>query len=188
VAVSIERRRALFLDRDGVINEDCGYCHRIDQWVWVPGIFETIKTANRLNLAVIVVTNQAGIARGYYDEAHFLALSRWMREELARNDAPINAVYYCPYHPEGQPPYDRNSPLRKPGPGMLLQAARDHDIDLSRSLLIGDQESDIQAGRAAGLSGTALLAHDAKPRHSAADIVLTHHAQASAWLESNAPQ
>jgi D-glycero-D-manno-heptose 1,7-bisphosphate phosphatase len=186
LAASIEYRRALFLDRDGVINEDCGYCHRIDQWVWVPGIFETIKTANRLNFAVIIVTNQAGIARGYYDESHFLALSRWMREEFDRNNAPITAVYYCPYHPDGRPPYDRNSPLRKPGPGMLMQAARDHELDLKRSLLIGDQESDIQAGRAAGLARTALLARAAPTSRSAADIVVANHAEARAWIESSA--
>jgi D-glycero-D-manno-heptose 1,7-bisphosphate phosphatase len=174
-------RRALFLDRDGVINEDRGYCHRIEDFAWVDGIFDTVRTANALGFAVIVVTNQAGIARGYYTERDFQRLTDWMRTEFEAAHAPIASVYYCPHHPEGMHPYNIVSPNRKPAPGMLLQAAADHRLELARSLLIGDQESDILAGRAAGLAHTALFApHGVRP--TTADTVLAGHGEACEWI------
>jgi len=141
----MKRRLALFLDRDGVINIDQGYVHRVDQFVWIPGVFDTARTANRLGLAVIVATNQAGIARGYYSERQFQELTDWMKAQFAAADAPLAGVYYCPYHPDGLPPYDKDSPFRKPGTGMLVQAAAEHGLDLAASVLIGDRESDIAA-------------------------------------------
>lgn len=175
-------RAALFLDRDGVINVDRAYVHRVDEFAWIPGVFDTVRAAGRLGLPAIVVTNQAGIARGYYSEDDFGALTRWMEAQFAAAGAPLAAVYYCPYHPEGLPPYNKHSPMRKPQPGMLLQAASDHALDLRRSVLIGDQESDIAAGRAAGLKRTALFA-PAGPRPTQADVVLSSHAEACRWLE-----
>jgi len=177
----VSSRAALFLDRDGVINVDRAYVHRVDEFAWIPGVFDTVGAAGRLGLAVIVVTNQAGIARGYYSEDDFRTLTDWMKAEFAAAGAPLAAVYYCPYHPEGLPPYNTHSPMRKPQPGMLLQAASDHALDLRRSLLIGDQESDIAAGRAAGLMRTALFAPEG-PRPTQADVVLSSHAEACRWL------
>jgi D-glycero-D-manno-heptose 1,7-bisphosphate phosphatase len=179
--VSPSQRAALFLDRDGVINADQAYVHRIEDFVWIPGVFDTVRAAKQLGLPVIVVTNQAGIARGYYSELDFRSLTGWMEARFAAAGAPLTAVYYCPYHPEGLPPYNSDSPMRKPGAGMLLQAAEEHALDLRRSVLIGDQESDIAAGRAAGLMQTALFA-PAGPRPTQADVVLASHADACGWL------
>jgi D-glycero-D-manno-heptose 1,7-bisphosphate phosphatase len=179
--VTITRRPALFLDRDGVINVDRAYVHRIEDFAWIPGVFDTVRTADEVGLAVIVVTNQAGIARGHFSEQQFQLLTEWMKAQFAAADAPLTAVYHCPYHPDGLPPYNIDSPLRKPGTGMLLQAASERGLNLSRSLLIGDQESDITAGRSAGLLQTALFA-PAGTRRTQADIVLASHADACAWL------
>jgi len=177
----VSARAALFLDRDGVINVDRAYVHRIDEFVWIPGVFETVRVAAERGLAVIVVTNQAGIARGYYSEGDFRSLTDWMQGQFAAAGAPLTGVYYCPHHPDGLPPYNTHSPMRKPEPGMLLQAAREHALDLRRSVLIGDQESDISAGRAAGLKQTVLFA-PAGPRPTRADAVLASHAEVCRWL------
>ena len=179
--MSAHRKPALFLDRDGVVNQDQGYIHRIDQFVWLPGAIDTVRTANGLGLAVIIVTNQAGIARGYYSERQFGALTDWMKAQFAAAGAPLADVYFSPYHPEGLPPYNRETSCRKPAPGMLLRAGEEHGLDLGRSVLIGDQESDITAGRAAGLMKNALFSPDG-PRPTQADVVLRSHADACAWL------
>jgi D-glycero-D-manno-heptose 1,7-bisphosphate phosphatase len=144
---------ALFLDRDGVINVDRGYVHRIEDFEFIPGIFELTRFAvQQLGWLVIVITNQAGIARGIYDEATYLRLTQWMCECFSARHAPISKVYHCPYHPEhGVGHYRRTHDWRKPLPGMILQAQIDFDLDLSRSVLIGDKISDIEAGAAAGI-------------------------------------
>lgn len=145
-------RPALFLDRDGVINIDHGYVCRPDEFEFLEGIFELCRTAQGLGYLLIVITNQAGIGRGYYSENDFHLLTDWMCDAFAREGVTIDGVYFCPYHPEhGVGDYKIDSPCRKPAPGMLLQASKEHDIDLSRSVLIGDKESDIQAGIAAGV-------------------------------------
>ena len=177
---------ALFLDRDGVINQDHGYVHRVEQFSWMPGVFDTVRTANSLGLAVIVVTNQAGIARGYYTEKQFHALTTWMKLQFAEAGAPLADVYYCPFHPEGLPPYNVDSPFRKPAAGMLRQAAADHGLDLTQSLLIGDQESDIRAGRAAGLTQVALFS-PVEPFQTSANVVLGGHGDACRWLREAFP-
>lgn len=148
-----ESRRALFLDRDGVINADHGYVGRIEDFDFTPGIFDLVRIAvNELKLLAIVITNQSGIGRGLFDEAAFARLTAWMREQFERRGAPLTAVYHCPYHPEhGVGEYRRDHPWRKPNPGMILQAAADHRLDLARSALIGDGERDIIAGAAAGV-------------------------------------
>ena len=144
--------RGLFLDRDGVINEDSGYLHRIDECRFVDGIFELTAGFAARGFTIVIVTNQSGIGRGYYTEADFERLMAWMKAEFARQGVTVAGIYYCPDHPtEGVGRYRRANPWRKPGPGMLLQAARDLDLDLGRSWTVGDQMSDIEAGRAAGV-------------------------------------
>jgi D-glycero-D-manno-heptose 1,7-bisphosphate phosphatase len=144
--------KALFLDRDGVINLDHGYVHKPEDFEFVPGIFHLVRAANVKNYKVIVVTNQAGIGRGYYTEAQFHALTRWMRQQFELNGGRIDAVYFCPYHPEhGVGYYRRESDCRKPAPGMLLQAQIEHNLDMQASVLVGDKPSDMAAGQVAGV-------------------------------------
>ena len=151
------RRKALLLDRDGVINVERNYVHRRDAFEFVPGIFDLCRSAQRLDYLLIVVTNQAGIGRGYFSEADFVELMDWMIDKFAQNDVRIARSYHCPYHPVfGVGEYKRESFDRKPNPGMLLRAKSELDLDLGSSILIGDKLSDIQAGRAAGV-GTAIL-------------------------------
>jgi D-glycero-D-manno-heptose 1,7-bisphosphate phosphatase len=148
------RSRALFLDRDGVINIDRGYVHRPDQFEFVPGIFELVRFAvHQLAWPVVVTTNQSGIGRGLFDEAAFQKLTDWMCHRFRQEQAPITRVYHCPYHPlHGIGAYRLDHDWRKPKPGMLLQAAADLDLDLPRSALIGDRIDDILAGTQAGVA------------------------------------
>ncbi|NGZ05536.1 MAG: D-glycero-beta-D-manno-heptose 1,7-bisphosphate 7-phosphatase [Magnetococcales bacterium] len=145
-------RRVLFLDRDGVINIDYGYVHQIETFHFMEGIFDLTRHAVRLGYGVVVVTNQAGIARGYYTEAQFHHLTAWMVAEFAHQGVPVERVYFSPCHPtEGIGIYRREDPSRKPAPGMILQARQELDVDLAASVLIGDRISDMQAGMAAGV-------------------------------------
>jgi D-glycero-D-manno-heptose 1,7-bisphosphate phosphatase len=151
------KRRALFLDRDGVINVDHGYVHRSEDFEFIDGIFDLCRYAHAQGWLLVVVTNQAGIARGLYTESDFHELTRWMLARFATEGAPITAVYYCPTHPTvGEGTYRRESFRRKPNPGMLLEAAQEHGIDLQASVLVGDKDSDMQAGVSAGV-GTCIL-------------------------------
>jgi len=146
------RHKALFLDRDGVINLERRYVHSRETFQFQDGIFELCRAASNLGYLLVVVTNQAGIARGYYTEQDFLQLTEWMIDRFAEQQIQIARVYYCPYHPvHGIGGYRRDSPDRKPKPGMLLRAQRDLDLNLLSSVLIGDQASDMQAARAAGI-------------------------------------
>ncbi|KON64240.1 D-glycero-alpha-D-manno-heptose-1,7-bisphosphate 7-phosphatase [Komagataeibacter europaeus] len=143
-----------FLDRDGVINVDIGYPHRPEDFRFIEGAPEAIRQLNRHGYKVIVVTNQSGVARGLFDEAAVEHFHNHMCAELARHDAFIDAIYMCPYHPDGQVErYRADHPDRKPGPGMILRAQKDYHIDLSRSFMIGDKESDMKAAQAAGVPG-----------------------------------
>lgn len=152
------RHRALFLDRDGVINEEVGYLFRPADVRWVPGIVPLCRTALALDYGIVVVTNQSGIARGLYTAADFEALMAWMRETLAAEGVRLTAVYHCPYHPEhGVGELRREHPDRKPGPGMLLRGAREHDLDLTSSVMVGDRCSDMAAANAAGIAEAFLL-------------------------------
>jgi D-glycero-D-manno-heptose 1,7-bisphosphate phosphatase len=155
--------RAFFLDRDGVINVDKGYVGRIEEFEFLPGIFELCRTAQDVGLIPIVATNQAGIGRGYYTEQDFQTLTLWMRSEFRARGVHIGRVYHCPYHPEaGLGEYRRESFDRKPNPGMILRAKDDFSLDLSRSLLVGDKDSDIEAGRAAGVGFNIRLVHESQ--------------------------
>lgn len=149
---------ALFLDRDGVINEEVGYLSRPEDVRWVDGIFSLIRTARSLGYRIVVVTNQSGIARGLYSPADFAALMHWMRAAVQARGGDLDAVYHCPYHPvHGIGEWKREHEDRKPGAGMLLRAERELAIDLSRSVLVGDRCSDIAAANAAGLRIAFLL-------------------------------
>lgn len=157
-------RRALLLDKDGVINVDHGYVCSPERTEFIDGIFDLVAAANGNGLAVVVATNQAGIARGYYTEADFRAYMDWMRGEFRQRGAHLDAVYYCPHHPvHGRGEYLRECDCRKPAPGMLLQAQRDLGLDLGTSLLIGDTPSDLAAGHAAGVGANFQLGSDALP-------------------------
>ena len=144
-------KRAVFLDRDGTINEEREYLHRIVDFAFIPGAPEAIGRLKRAGFVVVVVTNQSGIGRGYYDEAALCALHRHLDRELATVGAAVDAYYFCPHHPDhAAGPYRRECACRKPLPGMLLQAAADLGIDLAASYMIGDKLVDVQAGLAAG--------------------------------------
>jgi D-glycero-D-manno-heptose 1,7-bisphosphate phosphatase len=150
--------KALFLDRDGVINEDAGYVCKPEDFRFIGGIFELCRAALRSGYLIIVITNQAGIARGYYTEDDFWKLTDWMRERFSEQGIGISAVYFCPYHPEhGAGAYRQDSFDRKPNPGMIFRARDDFDLDLARSALIGDKNSDIEAGRSAGVGSLVFL-------------------------------
>ena len=149
--------KALFLYRDGVINFDYGYVHKIDQFDFIPGIFELGRKALSCNYKIIVITNQAGIARGLYSEEDFLGLSEWMRGVFLQEGIEITKVYFSPYHSTaGIGKYRADDYSRKPRPGMILDAKNEFDINLHKSILIGDKQTDIDAGVTAGV-GTNLL-------------------------------
>ena len=170
-------RKALFLDRDGTINEDRGYVGRREDFRFLPGVFAALREAQARGYLIVVVTNQSGIGRGLYSEADFAALTEWMVARLAAEGVDIAGVYHDPTHPTAaKGAYRRRSPERKPAPGLIARAAGELDIDLAESALIGDQESDIAAGRAAGVATTILLA----PRGDGRATAATHVAESLA--------
>ena len=163
------KRPAIFLDRDGVINRDPGYTYRTEEIQFIEGIFPLVRNFRQAGYLAIVITNQAGIARGYYSEQDVQRTHEWMRAKFQENDADVDAFYYCPFHPEGTvPAYRADSPNRKPAPGMILQAAADWSIDLARSVLVGDKESDLEAGRRAQVGMLILF-------DPAADVAMCPH-------------
>lgn len=152
------KRPALFLDRDGVINQDYGYVHKKENFDFIEGIFELVEAAKTAGYLSVVVTNQAGIGRGLYSYIDFHNLTNWMKDKFEERGARIDAVYHCPYHPDkGIGIYRRESYWRKPAPGMLLAAANEHNIDLKKSILIGDKVTDIQAAEVAGIENNFLF-------------------------------
>jgi D-glycero-D-manno-heptose 1,7-bisphosphate phosphatase len=166
------KRQTLFLDRDGVINVDYAYVHRPENFEFLPGIFDLVRSANDLGYAVVVVTNQAGIGRGFYSELDFHSLTQWMLDQFRQHASRIDAVYFSPFHPEhGVGEYKRESSCRKPGPGMLLRAAEDLDLDLDRSIILGDKPSDLAAGVAAGVPHRWLLTNSVEQCDEATERV-----------------
>ena len=145
---------AVFFDRDGVLNSDKGYLYRAADLEWMPGAIEAVRHLNSLGFLVFVVTNQSGVARGYYSEADVAELHGWMNAEMVKSDAHIDKFYYCPHLPDGAvKEYRRACQCRKPLPGLIFQAFSEWDIDRGRSFLIGDKPSDVQAAEAAGIRG-----------------------------------
>lgn len=146
---------AVFIDRDGTLNVEKNYLHKWQDWEWIPGAVESIRRLNASGYLVIVTSNQAGIARGMYREADVQSLHEQVDADLQRAGARIDAYYFCPHHPEhGE---IRDCACRKPEPGMLLQAASEFDIDLTRSFIVGDKASDVEAGLNAGVTPILVL-------------------------------
>lgn len=154
-------RPAVFLDRDGVLNVDKGYLYRQEEFEWMPGAIAAVKRLNSLGYLVFVVTNQSGVARGYYSEGDVAALHGWMNGELGKQGARIDKFYYCPHYTEGTVPgYVTTCQCRKPLPGLILAAFAEWDIDKANSFLVGDKDSDLAAAAAAGISGYKFTAGD----------------------------
>ena len=144
--------RALFLDRDGVINEDYGHVHKIEDFHFREGIFNVCRAAQKAGMTIIVVTNQAGIGRGLYTKETFHSLTHFMIGEFSLRSIIISRVYYCPFHPDhGIGHFKKNSFFRKPNPGMLLSACAQYNINPRLSLMIGDRDTDRQAAASAGI-------------------------------------
>jgi D-glycero-D-manno-heptose 1,7-bisphosphate phosphatase len=145
-------RKAVFLDRDGVLNEDLGYVHRREDFHWLAGVLEALAAWQAAGYAMVVITNQSGIARGLYGQHDLDRLHSWMGGELAAAGLTLDGIYACPHLPEApEPAYRLSCDCRKPEPGMILQAARELQLDLPASWLFGDKPSDIEAGRRAGV-------------------------------------
>ena len=148
---SAHRKRAVFLDRDGTVNVEKEYLHRTEEFEFIADAPDAIRLLKKAGFLVIIVTNQSGIGRGFFDEAAVHRLHRYMDEELSRFGAAVDAYYLCPHHPlHGIGEYRRECGCRKPLPGMLLEAADDFSIDLTASYIIGDKMADVEAGLAAG--------------------------------------
>lgn len=166
-------RKALFLDRDGVINVEKDYLFKIADFEFIDGIFELCRYYQDLGYLIIVVTNQSGIARKYYNENDFLQLTQWMMQVFENHHITIAKVYHCPHHPD----ISGICSCRKPSPGMLLDAKRDFDIDLSNSVIVGDKERDIEAGVNAGLQEAYLYDATATIKNSKATKIVTNLSQ-----------
>lgn len=144
-------QKAVFLDRDGVINIDKSYVYKIEDFEFCEGVFEALAYFQRLGYLLIIVTNQSGIGRGYYTEENFKTLSRWLKDELLKRGISLSAIYHCPHAPE------QNCHCRKPKSGMFFDAIKEFDIDVANSWMIGDKQTDIEASRGAGIANDILL-------------------------------
>jgi D-glycero-D-manno-heptose 1,7-bisphosphate phosphatase len=177
-----------FIDRDGVINQELDYVHRIEDFHLLPSVVDGLRLLSRHGFGLVVVTNQAGIGRGLYTEADYQALTTHMKALLLAAGTPLSAVYHCPHHPSaGIGPYRVSCGCRKPRPGMLLQAARDLGVDLAHSVIVGDKLSDLEAGRAAGLAACVLVESGHAPSAKAraiADHTCANLLEAARWIVS----
>ena len=165
-------QKVLFLDRDGVINVNHGYVHKAEDCEFIDGIFELCRKAKQKGYLIVIVTNQSGIARGYYSENTFLAFSRWLENAFWRKGIKIAHTFYCPHHPKvsdlvdsdcdkrHEKKYGRKCTCRKPGTGMLFKAKHYYGLDFSRSLMVGDSLSDIACARKAGVKKSVLFRSD----------------------------
>jgi len=176
------KKRALFLDRDGTINIDYGYVYKREDFNFIDGIFELVAESTRLDYLNIIVTNQSGIGRGYFSELDFYDLMAWVSDQFMHRGGKIHGIYFCPYHPEyGIGAYKRDSIMRKPAPGMMLKAAEENNIDLYRSVLVGDSIRDVEAGKSAAIGYNLLfkqqnfeekfLSHNIKIINSLCDVI-----------------
>ena len=145
--------KALFLDRDGVVNKEKNYLYKIEDFEFIDGVFETCAYFQDRGYLIIIITNQAGIARGKYTEEDFETLTKWMIKEFEKENIKISKVYHCPHHPD----FSGECECRKPKPKMILDAQKEFDIDLENSILVGDKNSDIEAGINAGIPQNYLI-------------------------------
>ncbi|MFQ6370621.1 D-glycero-beta-D-manno-heptose 1,7-bisphosphate 7-phosphatase [Shewanella sp. YIC-542] len=156
-------KRAVFLDRDGVINVDHGYVHQIDDFQYIEGVFDACRALKQQGYKLVVITNQAGIARGLYTEEQFQQLTEWMDWNFADKGVDLDGIYYCPHHPEkGIGEYKQECDCRKPKPGMIISAQRFLKLELSQSVLVGDKADDMRAAKAAGIP-VRILVRSGKP-------------------------
>lgn len=160
----LQPRPAVFFDRDGVLNHDLGYTHRIEAFRWMDTAQQAIKFCNQAGYFVFVVTNQAGVARGYYDEKAVHRLHRHMNDELHKQGARIDDFRYCPHHPEGSvPAYTKSCDCRKPRPGMIISLLEAWPVIAAGSVMFGDKQSDIETAEAAGLPGVLFTGGELRP-------------------------
>ena len=186
------KRPAVFLDRDGTLIEDVGYLDTLDRITFFPWTVDTIRALNRADLAVVVVTNQSGIARGLFTEAFVEETHRHLTARLAAGGARVDAYYYCPHHPRGTvDPYSRRCDCRKPERGLIDRAARDLGLDPERSFVVGDTWADVQLARAVGArailvrTGSGAAEERRPPDGVAADTVVDNLAAAASWILMN---
>jgi D-alpha,beta-D-heptose 1,7-bisphosphate phosphatase (EC 3.1.3.-) len=166
--------KAVFLDRDGTINIEKNYLYKVEDFVFIRGTVEAIKIFHNLGYIVIVITNQAGVARGYYTESDVKELHNYIDAELIKNGTYVDAYYYCPHHPEGiAVEYAVECECRKPNTGMIEQAVKDFNINLKESFIIGDKEIDIQTGKNAGMKMSILVrsGHNINEANTEADEI-----------------
>jgi len=150
----MKKNTAVFLDRDGTINEEVGYLDSLDKLKIIPSAYEAIRLINESGMKVVVISNQAGVARGFFTEDFVKLTHEHLQTALRQQGATIDNFYYCPHHPtEGIEPYRKDCNCRKPAPGMLLRAVQDLNIDLTRSYLVGDRFNDMEAGKKIGVRG-----------------------------------
>lgn len=168
--------KALFLDRDGVVNVDHGYVSKREDFVFRDDIFDFCRVAQTFGYKLFIITNQSGISRGYYSEEDYHLLTNWMAGEFEKQGIRIEQIYYCPYHDcalQGDPDKEAKLFFRKPNPGMLFQAGDEHGIDMARSLMVGDQEKDMEAAHAAGVGFKILLTEEEALPETKADLVVS---------------
>ena len=160
--------KTIFLDRDGVINKEVNYLCRIEDFVFIDGVFDACLFFQKLDYKIIIVTNQSGIHRGYYTQSNYESLTQWMLNQFNNNNIDILGVFHCPHLPE------LNCSCRKPKPGMLIKAKDKFNIDMKNSWMIGDKEADIKAANAAGIKNTILVksGHKVDEKKSKAKFLL----------------
>ncbi len=170
--------KAVFLDRDGTISRDVPYCSRVEDFEILPAVPEAIRLLKQNGFKVVVITNQSGVGRGYFTEVTLVQIHEHMEKELARHNARVDAIYYCPHHP------DDGCECRKPKPGMLLKAADELGINFARSFMVGDSGMDIRAGKAVGCQTVLMVNGSNKEMNETPDYIAADLLKAAHWILS----